>query len=50
MLTRIEKYKSYREEIAKEFKLNKNVVQSEQLISKYKKKINKFNTNIIYLI
>ena len=50
MLTRIEKYKSYREEIAKEIKLNKNVVQSEQLISKYKKKINKFNPNILSLI
>lgn len=50
MLTRVERYKFYREEIAKEIKLNKNIVQSEQLISKYKKKINKFNPNILSLI
>ncbi len=50
MLTRIEKYKFYREEIAKEIKLNKNIMQSEQLISKYKKKINKFNPNILSLV
>ena len=50
MLTRIERYKSYREEIAKEIKFNKNILQSEQLISKYKRKINKFNPNILSLI
>ena len=38
MLTRVERYKFYREEIAKEIKLNKNIMQSEQLILKYKKK------------
>ncbi len=50
MLTRVERYKFYREEIAKEIKLNKNIVQSEQLISKYKKKINRFNPNILSLV
>lgn len=50
MLTRVERYKFYREEIAKEIKLNKNIVLSEQLISKYKKKINKFNPNILSLV
>ena len=50
MLTRIEKYKFYREEIAKEIKLNKSIEQSEELISKYKKKINKFNPNILSFV
>lgn len=50
MITRIEKYKIYREEITKEIKLNENVEQLEQLILKYKKKINKFNPNILSLI
>lgn len=50
MFTRIEKYKLYREEIANEIRLNKNIEQSEQLISKYKKKINKFNSNILSFV
>lgn len=50
MLTRVERYKFYREEIAKEIKLNKNIMQSEQLILKYKKKINKFNPNVLSLV
>ena len=50
MLTRVERYKFYREEIAKEIKLNKNIMQSEHLILKYKKKINKFNPNVLSLV
>ena len=50
MATRIEKYKTYREEIAKENKLSKNIAQSEQLILRYKKKINKFDSNILSLV